>query len=64
MPDIADLAQAHIEREAPYLMASRKRVTHVANGECHNCYEPVPAGLFCDAFCREDFEKREARGLE
>lgn len=29
------------------------------NGECHNCLESLddPTQLFCDADCREDYEK-------
>jgi hypothetical protein len=28
------------------------------NGRCHNCEELVE-GLFCDADCRQDWEKRQ-----
>ncbi|ELH5514493.1 hypothetical protein Q9W35_001742 [Salmonella enterica] len=28
-------------------------------GHCHNCDEIISAGLFCDADCRDDYEKRE-----
>lgn len=27
-------------------------------GACHNCKDDVDAGCFCDADCREDWEKR------
>lgn len=63
MPDIADLAQNHMEREEPYLIASRKKITHAPDGHCLNCAEPVATGLYCDAECREDFERRQQRGL-
>lgn len=29
-------------------------------GHCYNCQEPLNSGsLFCDADCRDDYEKRE-----
>lgn len=27
-------------------------------GECLNCEEPLKQGRFCDADCREDYERR------
>lgn len=30
-------------------------------GFCYNCDELVVAGCFCDADCRDDYEKRENR---
>lgn len=27
-------------------------------GRCHNCEEPIASGKFCDADCREDYDKR------
>lgn len=31
-------------------------------GRCYNCSEPLPDQLrFCDEFCREDYDYREAR---
>lgn len=29
-----------------------------AIGRCYNCEESLPAGVFCDADCRDDYEKR------
>lgn len=60
MPDFIDRAQDHIEREAPHIIArSRKPVLHHANGKCHNCDEAIDQGLYCNADCRDDFEKRQ-----
>lgn len=65
MPDDADRAQERMEREAPYLMAAAKKpVLYRPNGQCHNCFDEVHEGqLYCDDFCRADFEKRHMRGL-
>lgn len=33
----------------------------IATGRCHNCDETLPpAHLFCDADCRDDYEKVQA----
>lgn len=33
----------------------------IATGRCYNCEEHVPAGqTFCDADCRDDYEKAHA----
>ena len=29
-----------------------------ATGQCYNCESDIPAGVFCDADCRDDYEKR------
>lgn len=58
MPDIADNAQDHIERETAGLLAARKPAGPKADGRCHNCNSLVPPGLrWCDADCREDWER-------
>ena len=65
MPDIADHATAHIEREAPYLIAaSRKPPSPPANGKCLNCDADVDEGArFCDLDCMRDWEVREQQRL-
>lgn len=64
MPDIFDRAQDHIERVLPLQLAVRKPVKAQPNGRCHNCREPISSiMLYCDADCREDYERREARGV-
>lgn len=59
-----DNAAAAVERQ---VMAIRKSglTTKVlplsAQGKCLNCLEKIPVGRFCDADCREDYEKRTIR---
>lgn len=31
----------------------------VRRGKCLNCGEVLPSGLYCDADCREDSERRD-----
>jgi hypothetical protein len=59
MADIADLAQDHMEAEAPYILArARRPAGPVPNGHCHYCEEPVvPDVPFCDADCRDDWQR-------
>jgi len=35
-----------------------EEVLSTAAGHCLNCEEPLEQGRFCDADCREDFQKR------
>ena len=60
MPDEIDRASELEERQrADALSRVRTRVGLLLCGACHNCGERLPAGrLFCDADCRDDFEKR------
>jgi hypothetical protein len=62
MDDI-DVTAEREERFAPYLIASSKRPTGPeANGHCHYCDEPVGEGMrFCDAHCRDDWQKEQGR---
>lgn len=61
MADIADITTDRAEHDAPYILAaSRKRVPPPACGQCLFCDEPVePAARFCDADCREDWERQQ-----
>lgn len=57
MPDIADLAEEEIEQTLE--RARRTRAPELKHtGSCHNCDEPLAAGLFCDHDCRDDYERR------
>lgn len=60
-PDYIDHAS---EIEALFLRAAlsaRRPVGPDAEGECHNCAAPVPAGArFCDQDCRDDWQHRKA----
>lgn len=58
MADEADLAQDHIEKELSRSMA-RRRPSLVPTGQCFNCGEEVTGqACFCDADCRDDYERR------
>lgn len=58
MADEADLAADTIEQELAIRMRERRPMLK-AIGQCHNCEDPLGHGIFCDALCREDFERRE-----
>lgn len=58
MSDEADRADEAIEVMLAAARLRRKPVLPSV-GHCHNCDEPVRAGdLFCDADCRDDYERR------
>lgn len=61
MADEADMTADRDEREAPMrIAASRKPTSPAPNGHCMSCGDPVPEGhRYCDAECREDFEREE-----
>lgn len=67
MTDIYDQATDHEMRERALALSiirananSQPQLT--ANGLCHNCSEPLSDGVvFCDSFCRDDWQKRVAR---
>lgn len=54
------------EREAKdrELCLKHRKPQLIPCGVCYNCGEPVPGRAeFCDAFCREDHELREAAAI-
>ena len=57
MSDDVDVANEQMELT---LMSARLRrnPTLPAIGQCYNCEEPLKMGVFCDADCRDDYEKR------
>jgi hypothetical protein len=58
MSDIADDAQAHIEREMSGLLARRKPSGPIATGRCLNCDEIVSdERRWCDKDCHSDWDK-------
>jgi len=62
MADIADLAQEHIEKHAPYEQLVRRPVPPPSTGQCLNCGEDLqPGERFCDADCLHDWETRQER---
>ena len=57
--DEADAADLTVEQHIKDAL-TRRRATLPAVGTCYSCAEPVADGArFCDAECREDFERAE-----
>jgi len=59
--DVFDQATVQEEkaREMALKLARDKQPQLTSCGVCHNCAEPVNSGLlFCDANCRDDWQKR------
>jgi len=61
MPDEADLANEQAERHLEAARSKRRPVLFIT-GSCYNCGEPIGAREFCDADCRDDYERRERVG--
>ena len=63
--DVVDTANELVEHEITTLINNhaRQRVatTLPMIGRCHNCEEDVTETLFCDADCREDYDRRMAK---
>lgn len=57
----ADLEQLFTESSLHLARTNQGKVLR-ATGRCHNCEEPlkVVGQKFCDGFCTQDWEKREA----
>lgn len=58
MVDEIDIAQDMECLRLSLLLENRVREELPLIGMCHNCFEPLSATLFCDADCRDDYEKR------
>lgn len=59
MSDQIDLANDHAEMFNDIATKQRKPEGPVATGWCLNCDEKLGQGRrFCDADCRDDYEKR------
>ena len=58
--DDADVTQNRLDKEFEMQMKYfRSKAFELANGRCFNCGSIVPPGhKFCDADCRDDYEKR------
>lgn len=59
MTDQIDLAQRFEEMHRD--IAHREQAakpTMPFKGECYNCGAPIERGCFCDADCRDDYERR------
>lgn len=60
MADIADRADAVTELNLKIALDKRHKEARLRPvGSCYNCSEAIENGLFCDADCRDDYEKRE-----
>lgn len=60
MPDPADLADLSIDAATKAALSFRHKVPEFT-GYCLNCDEPLEDRRFCDADCRDEFDKRESR---
>jgi hypothetical protein len=58
MADEVDMAHEIEAERINRLLANRTRKTLPFIGMCHNCLEPLSEAQFCDADCRDDYEKR------
>jgi len=56
MPDDADNAQDHVERELAVALRIRRPVP-APTGCCLWCDEPAPGRAYCSSECREDAEQ-------
>ncbi|EBV5493267.1 TPA: hypothetical protein ACF67X_004321 [Salmonella enterica] len=59
MADEADIASEVEQLRTDAALSNRERHALPETGYCHNCGERISTGLFCDADCRDDYEKRE-----
>lgn len=62
MSDHADLSDARIEQAVTEGVRKVRAAARMQScGRCYFCEEQVPdARLFCDADCRDDYEREEA----
>lgn len=58
MADDADLASQEEQFRLQCLLQNRINTPLPFTGHCHYCFGTVLKGLFCDADCRADYEKR------
>ncbi len=67
MADFADIASEREQIDTARAIEAARRPTSpgpIACGQCHNCDASVlPGHAFCDADCRDDWEKRKRAGL-
>ena len=59
MPDDADMANDHIEKELVQRIAAARRTQPIGQPtSCMNCGEPIQLGRYCDTSCRDDYDVR------
>ncbi|MCW2477704.1 hypothetical protein [Candidatus Symbiopectobacterium sp. NZEC135] len=56
MADIIDEANDLTDLNIQHALANRKPPM-IFTGKCRNCRGDIKAGLFCDEYCRDDYEK-------
>lgn len=62
MADDADRAQQHIDAELAHLVARRRAEAPAATGFCLHCGAVVdPPRRWCDADCRDDWQREHGR---
>ncbi|EIK6737890.1 hypothetical protein LKC87_002823 [Salmonella enterica subsp. enterica serovar Aqua] len=54
-----DIASELVQLWTETTLSGQECHTMLDTGYCHNCDEIISAGLFCDADCRDDYEKWE-----
>jgi hypothetical protein len=60
--DIADSAEQHEEKSRQIALQQRRKSGPEFTGHCANCGDDVgPMMRWCDADCRDDWERREGR---
>lgn len=59
MTDEVDIASEVERLRTEAVLSYREHHILPETGHCYNCGECIHAGLFCDADCRDDYEKRE-----
>ncbi|MCL2076028.1 MAG: hypothetical protein FWH15_06270 [Betaproteobacteria bacterium] len=59
MADLIDLAQAQSAPIEAAQLAYRRPAAPDATGYCLNCGEPIDDRRWCDAACRDDWERRD-----
>lgn len=59
MTDEVDIASEVEQLRTDAALSARERHALPETGHCYNCNEVISSGLFCDADCRDDYEKRE-----
>ena len=55
--DVVDQASGYTDQMLSAALSTRKPELP-AKGRCYNCDDPLKTGCFCDADCRDDYEKR------
>ena len=58
-PDPIDEAAEREQQMIEISLANRAHAKMQYKGACYYCEEAVPAGCFCSAECREDYERIE-----